>query len=271
MNVKNKVALITGAGSGIGRAIACSLAKRGCHLALSDIRAKGLEGTAALVRKYGINMSTHLVDVADPDAVKNLPLKIMEAHGSIDLLINNAGIAAGGSFLQISEENFERVMEVNFHAVVRLTRTFLPHLLNRQEARIVNMSSLYGLVSPADQTAYSASKFAVRGFSNSLRAELEGSTVGISVVHPGGVATNIAKTALVPGGISKEEVKKRIEKEQKLLTLPAEKAGEIIVKGIEKNKARIIVGSDAKLIALIERLFPVNYWKLLKKLTEIRS
>ena len=271
MKVQGKVALITGAGGGIGRAIAYSLAKRGCHLALVDIKPKGLEETAGEARKLGISVSTHLLDVSDTEAVKALPPSVLEVHLSIDILINNAGIAAGGNFLQLSEEDFDRVIDINFHAVVRMTRTFLPHLLSRKEARIVNMSSLYGLISPLEQTAYSASKFAVRGFSNSLRADLEDTTVGVSVVHPGGVATDIAKSALVPKGVSEEEVRKRVEKEQKLLRLPPEKAGEMIVKGIEKNKARIIVGTDAKVLSLIERLFPVNYGKVLKKLTDMRK
>ncbi|MCO6480360.1 MAG: SDR family NAD(P)-dependent oxidoreductase [Phaeodactylibacter sp.] len=268
MKLKDDVALITGAGSGIGRAIAHSLARRGCHLALVDIKAEGLAETAEEARRSGVTVSTHILDVSDKEAIKALPEKVLGVHGDIGLLVNNAGIAAGGTFRQLSEEAFDRVMEVNFHAVVRLTRAFLPHLLERPPARIVNISSLFGLISPPEQTAYSASKFAVRGFSNALRFELEHTGVGVTVVHPGGVNTNIVRTAIAPDGISAEEIRKRRKAEQKLLRMPPSQAGEIIVKGIEKGRGRILVGTDAKVIALIERLMPVHYWKLLKVLAD---
>lgn len=268
MKLKDDVALITGAGSGIGCAIAHSLARRGCHLALVDLKAEGLAETAEEARKSGVTVSTHILDVSDKEAIKALPETVLKDHGAIGLLVNNAGIAAGGTFRQLSEEAFDRVMEVNFHAMVRLTRVLLPHLLQRPEARIVNISSLFGLISPPEQTAYSASKFAVRGFSNALRFELEHTGVGVTVVHPGGVNTNIVRTAIAPAGISAEEIRKRRKAEQKLLRMPPGQAGEIIVKGIEKGRDRILVGTDAKVIALIERLMPVHYWKLLKLLAD---
>lgn len=270
MQLKNKIALITGAGSGIGRATAYSLAKRGCHLALADIQAERLEETATLVRAAGINVSTHILDVAKREPVLALPARILEAHGGIDLLINNAGVAAGGTFVNTSEVSFDRVMDVNFQAVVRMTRAFLPHLKTRDEALIANVSSLFGLISPPEQTAYSASKFAVRGFSNALRHELERTNVRVTVIHPGGVATNIARDALPPEGVSDEKIRKRKAAQQKLLKMPPEKAGEIIVKGIEADRARILVGTDAKVIALIERLFPVSYLKVMKILMPVK-
>lgn len=271
MNVKNKIALITGAGCGIGRAIAASLARRGCHLALVDINADSLAETAVQLQDSGVNISTHILDVSDRAAVKALPYEILQHHQGIDLLINNAGIGAGGKFQQLSESQFDRVMEINFQAVVDMTRTFLPYLQQREVARIVNISSLFGLVSPPEQAVYAASKFAVRGFSNALRFELERTKVGITVVHPGGVNTNIIRNALLPSGAAADEIERKQRARQKLLKMSPEKAGEIIVKGIEQEKARILVGIDAKVIALIERLFPVSYWKILQFLMGLRS
>lgn len=267
MKINGKVAFITGAGSGIGRAIANSLAKRGCHLALTDIHKKNLEQTAAEVRQHNIKVSTLLLDVTDREAIKTMPQEVIDYHGGVDLVINNAGIAAGGTFQMISEAHFDRVMDINFHAVVKITREFLPYLLPREEARIVNISSLFGLISPAEQTAYSASKFALRGFSNALKHELENTSVGISVVHPGGIATNIATSALQPQGVTIEEINRKLADTYKLLRMPPAKAGEIIVKGIENNKSRILVGMDAKVLSLMERLMPSGYWKLVKMLS----
>ncbi|TFW03183.1 SDR family NAD(P)-dependent oxidoreductase [Oxalobacteraceae bacterium OM1] len=265
MRVKDRVAVITGAGSGIGRAIAVSLARRGCHLALADINRLGIEQTAELARALGVRVSLHDLDVASREMVRALPAAVQAQHGRIDILVNNAGVALGGTFEQVSEADFDWLMEINFHGVVRMTRAFLPYLHAGDDARIVNLSSLYGLVSPAGQAAYSASKFAVRGFSNALRHELEGSGVGVTVVHPGGVATAIAKNARVPDGVPEEEVLRRKALADKLLRMPPEKAGEIIVRGIERRQARVIVGMDAKIVSIIERIAPVRYWALLKR------
>jgi short-subunit dehydrogenase len=189
----------------------------------------------------------------------------MASHGRVDLLINNAGVAVGGTFDQVSEADFDWLMDINFNGVVRMTRAFLPLLRAGDEARIVNISSLYGLIAPPEQTAYSASKFAVRGFSNALRHELAGTTVGVTVVHPGGVATSIARRARVPAGTSTAEVSRRLEIMEKLLRMPPTRAAEIIVTGIERDRARVLVGMDAKLVSILERLFPVDYWRLVKR------
>ncbi len=265
MKLNDRVGVVTGAGSGIGRATAISLARRGCHLALADINEDGLRQTADLAKAAGVRVTTHRLDVADRELVRALPAEVSAAHGRIDVLVNNAGVALGGTFEQVSEADFDWLMEINFHGVVRMTRAFLPYLQAGDDSRIVNVSSLYGLVSPPGQAAYSASKFAVRGFSNALRHELEGSSVGVSVVHPGGVATSIARSARVPLGIPADEIERRKTMSEKLLRMPPEKAGEIIVQGIEKRKARILVGTDAKIVAVLERFSPVHYWKLLKK------
>jgi NAD(P)-dependent dehydrogenase (short-subunit alcohol dehydrogenase family) len=265
MRLEGRTAVITGGGGGIGRAIAVSLARRRCNLALADIDEAGMEGTADLVRGHGVRVTRQRLDVADRAAVADLPSKVLAEHGGVQLLFNNAGVAVGGTFEQVSEEDFEWLFEINFWGVVRMTRAFLPLLRAGGEARVVNLSSVFGLVAPPEQVAYAASKFAVRGFSEALRHELEGSGVGVTVVHPGGVATSIAERARVPAGVSAEEVARRHERFRKLLRLPPEVAGETIVRGVERRRSRVLVGSDARLISLIARAMPVSYWKALAR------
>jgi NADP-dependent 3-hydroxy acid dehydrogenase YdfG len=265
LKLANRVAVITGAGSGIGRATALAMAHRGCHLALADIDQAAVQDTGRAAQALGVRATAHRLDVADRAAVAAFPAEVEAAHKRVDLLMNNAGVALGGSFEQVSEADFDWLMEINFHGVVRMTRAFLPLLHGADDARIVNVSSIYGIITPPGQAAYSASKFAVRGFSNVLRHELEGSTVGVSVVHPGGVATSIAKNARIPSGAPPGEVERGRKTMEKLLRMAPEQAGEIIVRGIEKRQARILVGSDAKAAAFLERLAPVGYWNLLKK------
>ena len=267
--LQGKVVLLTGAASGIGRAMAYSLASRGCHLALVDLDAEGLAETAQVARESAVEVSTHVLNITDREAVHALPGRVLAVHAGIDILVNNAGVAAGGTFALLSEDHFDRVMAVNFHALVRMTRTFLPHLQTRDEALIVNLSSLFGLIALPEQSAYCASKFAVRGFSNALRFELANTDVAVCVVHPGGVATNIIRNATAPAGVPREVIRKKRAATQKLLKMPPERAAEIIVRGMEKKKARILVGRDAKLAALLERIFPVGYWEILKLLTRV--
>ena len=263
MRLERRTAVITGAAGGIGRAIAVSLARRGCNLALADIDEAGLAGTAELAS--GVNVSRHLLDVADRAAVAEFPDIVAAEHQGVDVLVNNAGVAVGGTFEQVCEEDFEWLFEINFWGVVRMTRAFLPLLRASNDARVVNISSLYGIVAPPEQAAYAASKFAVRGFSEALRHELEGSGVGVTVVHPGGVNTSIAEKARIPAGVTEDEIARRRERYRKLLRMPPEVAGETIVRGIERRQPRILVGSDAKVVSLIERMLPVSHWKLLAR------
>jgi NAD(P)-dependent dehydrogenase (short-subunit alcohol dehydrogenase family) len=265
MRLEGRTAVITGAAGGIGRAIAVSLARRGCHLALADVDEPGMVGTEELVRADGVRVTRHRLDVADRAAVAGFPARVAAEHAGVHLLINNAGVAVGGTFEQVSEENFEWLFEINFWGVVRMTRAFLPLLRASGDARVVNLSSVFGLVAPPEQVAYAASKFAVRGFSEALRHELEGSGVGVTVVHPGGVATSISEKARAPAGVSAEEVARRREKFGKLLRLPPEVAGETIVRGVEQRKPRVLVGSDAKVLSVIARVLPVSYWKVLAR------
>ena len=265
MHLAGRTAVVTGAASGIGRAVAVALARRGCHLALVDLDRNGLDETAALVRPHGVRASLHVLDVTDRATVAALPEAVQAEHPSVDVLVNNAGVAVGGLFEQVSEADFEWLFEVNFWGVVRMTRAFLPLLKASDDARLVNVSSIFGIIAPPEQVPYVASKFAVRGFSMALAHELEGTSVGVSVVHPGGVATNIADRARVPDGVSADEVEQRRRAMKRLLTMPPEVAGETIVQGIERRRARILVGRDAKAAAALERLAPVRYWRLLRR------
>lgn len=263
MRLAGRTAVVTGAASGIGRAVAASLARRGCHLALADLNEAGLAETAERVRAPGLRITRHRLDVADRADVAAFPAQVGAEHGGVDVLVNNAGVAVGGTFEQVTEADFEWLFEINFWGVVRMTRAFLPLLRASGDARLVNVSSVFGLVAPAGQAAYAASKFAVRGFSEALRHELEGSGVGVTVVHPGGVATQIANSARVPAGVPEEEAARRLAHTNRMLRLPPEKAGEIIVRGVELRKPRVLVGGDAVAISTLARLAPVSYWKLL--------
>ncbi|HJR05799.1 MAG TPA: SDR family NAD(P)-dependent oxidoreductase, partial [Pyrinomonadaceae bacterium] len=263
MRLEGRTAVVTGAASGIGRAIAVSLARRGCHLALADVDESGMAETAELTR--GVRVSRHRVDVADRLAVAEFPSIVAAEHGGVDVLVNNAGVAVGGTFEQVSDEDFEWLFEINFWGVVRMTRAFLPLLRASGDARVVNISSVYGLIAPPEQVAYASSKFAVRGFSEALRHELEGSGVGVTVVHPGGVNTSIAEKARVPAGVTEDEVARRRAKYKKLLRLRPQIAGETIVRGIEQRQSRVLIGSDARVISIVARLLPASYWKLLAR------
>jgi len=267
LKLAGRTAVVTGAAGGIGRGIALSLAQRGCNLALADIDETALACTAAEIAgqetSRALRVSHNPLDVGNRAAVAAFPAKVTAEHGAVDILVNNAGVALGGTFLEVAESDFDWLFGINFWGVVLMTRAFLPLLSNSEEARIVNVSSLFGLIAPPGQTAYAASKFAVRGFSESLRQELADTRIGVTVVHPGGVATSIAKNARLPASLSADEAAKRRAFFDSLLTMPPETAGEIIVRGVEQRKARILVGSDAKYVALVERLMPVNYWKWL--------
>ncbi|MBY0490366.1 MAG: SDR family oxidoreductase [Gemmatimonadaceae bacterium] len=263
MRLANRTAVITGAGSGIGRGLALALARRGCHLALADMDASGLAETVSQL-PTGLRVSSHVLDVADRAAVAALPATVLSAHGQVDVLVNNAGVALGGTFEQVAADDFDWLMEINFGAVVRLTRAFLPLLRASDDARLVNLSSVFGLVAPAEQVAYAASKFAVRGFTEALRHELVGSTVGVTVVHPGGVRTNISERARAPRDIDPAEVQRRRAQFRKFLRMPPNEAGEIIARGIERRQQRILVGTDAKVLSLLVRLMPVRYWDLMR-------
>jgi len=197
VRLENRTAIVTGAAGGIGRAIAVSLSRRGCHLALADVNETGLVETAQIAAVNGVRLTRYLLDVGDREAVAAFPGAVTAVHPGVDLLVNNAGVALGGTFEEVSEEDFEWLFAINVSGVVRMIRAFLPLLKASDDARIIDLSSIYGLVSPPGQTAYAASKFAVRGFSQALGHELKETRIRVTVVHPGGVATSIANSARV--------------------------------------------------------------------------
>ncbi|MBV8551011.1 MAG: SDR family NAD(P)-dependent oxidoreductase [Acidobacteriaceae bacterium] len=262
--LRDGVAVITGAAGGIGGALARVLAGRGCHLALADQNEDALAAVAREARARGVTVSEHVFDVADASAVAALPDAVARRHGRVTVLVNNAGVALAGSFEQVVLKDFEWLMNINFWGSVRMTKAFLPLLEREKAGQIVNVSSLFGLIAPPGQCAYSASKFALRGFTEVLRHELEteNSPVRVSVVHPGGVRTGIAKNARLSPGLDPEKTARRLAEVERLLRLPPERAAERIVRGIERRERRILVGSDAVLFDGIQRLFPARYWPL---------
>jgi NAD(P)-dependent dehydrogenase (short-subunit alcohol dehydrogenase family) len=263
LKLSGRTAVVTGAAGGIGRGIALALAQRGCRLALADIDEQTLARTAGEIAAQGGHVSRHHLDVASATDVATFPERVLAEHSGVDILVNNAGVALGGTFEQVAEDDFEWLFGINFWGVVRMTRAFLPYLHKSEEARIVNVSSIFGIIATPGNTAYCASKFAVRGFSESLRNELTKTRIGVTVVHPGGVATSIVRNARLPKSNSPEEDEAKRKSFESFLRMPPERAGEIIVRGVQNRKARILVGPDAKRIAVIERLMPVSYWNLL--------
>lgn len=261
-----KVAAITGAGSGMGRELAVELAKRGCHLALSDVNADGLAETVRRVSPTGVRVTQQHVDVADREAVYAWAEQVVADHGKVNLVFNNAGVALGATVEGMRYEDFEWLMNINFWGVVHGTKAFLPHLKKAGEGHIVNTSSVFGLAGIPTQSAYNAAKFAVRGFTESLRQELEMENCGVSAtsVHPGGIKTNIARAARMDPsvsrvGISAEEASARFEKN---FITTANKAARIMIRAVECNRRRVLVGPDAVVLDLLVRLFPAGYQKL---------
>ena len=262
--LRGGVAVVTGAASGIGAALAGTLAQRGCNLAMADLNAAGLREAAARARSRGVRVSEHQLDVADADAVAALPEAVLAEHGRVGVLVNNAGVALGGRFEQVSPEDFEWLFSINFWGVVRMTRAFLPILRREETAQLVNLSSIFGIIAPPGQVAYAASKFAVRGFSEALRHELENSPIGVTVIHPGGVRTAVATSAR-HAGMTEAEAAEAAKVSQALLHLSPEAAAERITRGVERREKRVIVGRDAQQVAFIQRLFPVGYWPLVAR------
>jgi short-subunit dehydrogenase len=267
LSLKDSVAVVTGAAGGIGGAIALNLAHRGCHLALTDFKAEPLAQTAVAARACGVKVSEHVFDIAGAKAVAAFPEIVQTQHGRVALLVNCAGVALGGTFEQVSLEEFAWLFEINFWSVVRMMKAFLPLLKQEAEAQIVNISSVFGLIGPPGQCAYSASKFAVRGVSEVLRHELDlaGNHVGVTLVHPGGVRTGIAKNARIAAAMPKEQVDRMEGLWEKLLRDSPESVAEIIVAGAVRREKRIVCGSDATRIDVMQRLMPVNYWNFFRR------
>jgi NAD(P)-dependent dehydrogenase (short-subunit alcohol dehydrogenase family) len=268
MSLTNKsVAVITGAASGIGRALAVRLARENiAGIAISDVNESGLRETAELISESGIPVSTHIMDVSKLDEVKAFADDVVKQHGRATHLINNAGVGLIGTFEQISLADFEWLMGINFWGVVYCTKAFMPVLEKQESAHIVNVSSVFGLIAPAEQTAYCSAKFAVRGFTESLRHELAETNISVSCVHPGGIKTNIVNNARL-GAEAPEEWKQQGAKFfDKVAKTSADEAAEVIVSGIKTGNTRILIGKDAKAISFFSRLFPKKYLGILERL-----
>jgi NAD(P)-dependent dehydrogenase (short-subunit alcohol dehydrogenase family) len=266
---RGRVAAITGAGSGIGRALANALARQGAHVALSDIDDASLAETVAQCEGYGVKITSQHLDVADRQAVYTWADQVVADHGTVNLVINNAGVALGATVESVSYEDFEWLMNINFWGVVYGSKAFLPHLKQSGEGHIVNLSSVFGLISVPSQSAYNAAKFAVRGFTDSLRMELEieGANVSVTTIHPGGIKTNIARNARMDAsvsGIAGDPEKAVRDFERAFITSP-EKAAQQILTAIRRDRRRALIGPDAKAIDFVSRLPATLYQTVLTR------
>ena len=265
------VAVVTGAGSGIGRALAQQLAEAGAALAIADIDEAGLTQTAQSLTSKNAPVSTHVMDVADEASVSALAEDVRNRHGRVTLLINNAGVALHGNHDEFSLNDFRWLMNINFWGTVYGVQHFLPMLKREKRAHIVNLSSVFGLIAPAGQIPYAASKFAVRGFTEALRHELEGTNVRVSCVHPGGIRTPIARHSRLGAGASAARQEDNVARFERLAQSTPEAAAARILTGVERGDARILIGKDAHQIDILQRLRPATYWKTLSKTIEKRA
>ncbi|CAI3144827.1 Putative oxidoreductase SadH [Acinetobacter calcoaceticus] len=272
---KNKVAAVTGAGSGIGQALAIELAKQGCHLALSDVNEAGLAKTVELLATYPVKVTTQQVDVANRTEIADWAKFVVDQHGQVNLIFNNAGVAMGSTAEGISYEDLEWLIGINFWGVVYGTKEFLPFLKQSGDGHIINISSMFGLTAQPTQSAYNASKFAVRGFTESLRQELDMQNAGVSAtcVHPGGIRTNIAKAARMNNSVQSlgmDPVKSQ-DAFDKLLRTPADEAAQQILEAVRKNRRRLLIGADAKVVDVIQRILPQGYQKIFATATALQT
>lgn len=254
---ENKVAAITGAGSGIGRALAIDLASRGCHLALSDVDEAGLAETVTLSEGHGAKVTSKSLDVSNKDGVYEWADIVVEEHGKVNLIFNNAGVALGATVDSMSLEDFEWLMDINFWGVVYGTKAFLPHLVESGEGHIINISSVFGLMSIPTQSAYNAAKFGVRGFTDSLRIELDASDTNVSstTIHPGGIKTNIAARSRLSPEMAEMNAGVDIGAEfEKIAQTTPQKAAKQILKAVERNRRRALIGPDAVMFDIVSRL-----------------
>ena len=271
----DRVVAITGAGSGIGRALARRFALEGSHLALSDVNADGLAETARLMADLPVRVTTAVVDVSDEQSVLDWAQTVVADHGRVNVVVNNAGVALSGTVAGLSVADYRWIMGINFWGVVHGTKAFLPHLEASGEGHVVNISSVFGLTAQPFMSGYNASKFAVRGFTESLRQELDitDSKVTATCVHPGGIKTNIARSARMSDsmaattGQSAEASAKEFEK---LFFTSADAAAKVIVEGVRRNRRRVLIGADARVFDAMPRLAPTGYQRLIGAVTKSR-
>ncbi len=266
--MRNSVAVITGAASGIGRALAVRFARESiAGVAIADVNVDGLKETERMAGGFGAKISTHEVDASKLAEIERLKEEVLASHCRATHLVNNAGVALLGTFEDVSLEDFEWLMSINFWGVVYGCKTFLPVLKEQEKAHIVNVSSVFGLVAPPEQAAYCASKFAVRGFTESLRHELEETSVRVSTVHPGGIKTNIARSARLGAKTPADYKQQGAEFFEQVARTTPERAADLIVRGVKAENPRILIGSDAHAINYISRLFPKKYLRIIEKIS----
>ena len=268
---QNKVAVITGAGSGMGRYLALNLAQEGCNVAICDINTSSLKETEELIKNYNISCSTHNLDLRDKNNINILVKETLLNHGKVDLLFNNAGVVSPSAFLEMKESDWDWCNDINFNSLVYCSRAFLPHLMKDEESALVNTSSIFGIITTPNNTVYHASKFAVRGFTESLAMELKDDPIQVNCVYPGHIGTNIVldarfgKDILLTNGEYAKDNKgnaltvKDVGSTFKESGMNPDKAAKIILKGVKKNKKRIFVGLDAKIMEIAQRLSPSHY------------
>jgi short-subunit dehydrogenase len=271
MSLTNKsVAVLTGAASGIGRALALRLAGEGiAGLAIADVKGDGLRDTARMIEDAGnsARVSTHVVNVADLGQMQEFARSVVQEHGRVTHLINNAGVSLFGTVEEVSIEDMQWLMNINFWGTVYGVKLFLPVLREQDAAHIVNVSSVFGFIAPPGNAAYSASKFAVRGFTEALRHELKETNIAVSCVHPGGVATNIAREGKVGARANAATKEKLVEYHTKASRTTADDAALTIMRGIKRRSKRILVGFDARVIEVVHRAAPINYMAVMNRLS----
>lgn len=258
-------AVVTGGASGIGAATALELAGRGSAVALVDRDPEGMERVAEAVRAKGGIASVHLADLSDASSIAELPERVSAAHGGAHILVNCAGVSILGSFAQVTLDEFDWLLSINLWGTISTTKAFLPLLMDQPAAHISNLSSGYGLVAPAGRVPYATSKYAVRGFTESLRNELEGSSVSVSVVHPGGIKTQIAMKARVAAAVPAATAQQAAAAQTAAYRTTPEAAALAIVRGIEQRRARVLIGSDAHFLDILARVTPAHYWRFLRR------
>lgn len=267
----NSVVIVTGAASGIGRQLALQAAARGAAVIATDINSSGLEETREIGLQQVLHIETHALDVADKAAIRRFAERIIpQLAGRRLILINNAGVGLfSGSFQHTELADFEWLLNINLLGTIYMTKAFYPYFLEMNEGHIVNLSSVFGLAGAANQSAYCTSKFAVRGFTETLRMELMGTGIRTTAVHPGGIKTNIVKASLPKGAVATEAMHRQsIASFEKAARTSAEEAARQILDAVEKKKQRLVIGPDGKTIDRITRLFPVFYTKILKRQIE---
>jgi NAD(P)-dependent dehydrogenase (short-subunit alcohol dehydrogenase family) len=262
-DINGKVAVVTGAASGIGRATAVALAREGARLAISDVDRAGLAETAARISAAGGEAQTYLLDVSSREAVYAFAQDIEAQFGGADIVINNAGVAQVATVADLAYEDFEWVMNIDFWGMVYGTKAFLPQLQKKGGGHIVNVSSIFGLFSVPSQAAYNSAKFAIRGFTEALRHEMRGSQIKVSCVHPGGIKTNIMRNARFLQSVQMTVREEAASGFDRLARTTPDQAAATIVNGIRKNKPRILIGIDARILDIIQRLLPASYGRLL--------